>query len=512
MRFDLIPVAAAAILAAATPAQAALTIGWGATINMHCSGGVCISTNSDAVMGVKDLQRRLALGKLTIVADTLANDIVVEAPFSWTSANGLELFAAHSIRIDKTVDVAGPGALTLTTNDSRTDGTLSFGAHGNLHFWSTSNSLTIDYATYTLVNSVAGLASAVAAHPANNFALAADYDATPDGTRHAAAVTTTFTGKFNGLGNAISHLKFRSNPASNSSLGLFRLSMGGTIANLKLKAEQIFSHFNDTVGGIVASNQGPLTGSSVQGTFQLGNAVVGGIAGINFGTIRDCHANMRFVGHDGSVGGIVGGNGFGGNNQPGIVELSSSEGTINVTGAVDAGGIAGTNSGTLRASWSSMAVTVGAAPPGPNAPEAGGLAGRSYIQFNIATVGDSYATGAVTGGNGSFVGGLIGAFGRSTLSSAYSTGAVSGAGATRGGLIGRVLDTATIADTYWDTTTSGIASASQGAGNVSNQPGITGLTDIQLKSGLPAGFGSTVWGHDSGINSSLPYLIANLPN
>jgi len=37
-----------------------------------------------------------------------------------------------------------------------------------------------------------------------------------------------------------------------------------------------------------------------------------------------------------------------------------------------------------------------------------------------------------------------------------------------------------IADCYWDTTTSGIANLSDGAGNVSNDAGITGLTTAQL--------------------------------
>jgi hypothetical protein len=60
-------------------------------------------------------------------------------------------------------------------------------------------------------------------------------------------------------------------------------------------------------------------------------------------------------------------------------------------------------------------------------------------------------------------------------------------------------------------TTSGITNPGQGAGNVANDPGITGLSDSKLKSGLPKGFNPKIWNEDSNINGGLPYLIANPP-
>jgi hypothetical protein len=66
-------------------------------------------------------------------------------------------------------------------------------------------------------------------------------------------------------------------------------------------------------------------------------------------------------------------------------------------------------------------------------------------------------------------------------------------------------------DTYWDTTTSGITDPSKGAGNKKNDPGIEGLTTVQLRSGLPDGFSGAVWGEKSSINGGLPYLLANPP-
>jgi hypothetical protein len=65
---------------------------------------------------------------------------------------------------------------------------------------------------------------------------------------------------------------------------------------------------------------------------------------------------------------------------------------------------------------------------------------------------------------------------------------------------------------YWDTTTTGITSSSQGAGNIANDPGITGLTTQQLQSGLPAGFDPKIWAEKANINDGLPYIIANPPN
>ena len=69
----------------------------------------------------------------------------------------------------------------------------------------------------------------------------------------------------------------------------------------------------------------------------------------------------------------------------------------------------------------------------------------------------------------------------------------------------------TISDVYWDTTTSGITNLGEGAGNIANDPGITGETTAQLQAGLPPGFDPSIWAEDPSINGGLPYLIANPP-
>jgi hypothetical protein len=94
---------------------------------------------------------------------------------------------------------------------------------------------------------------------------------------------------------------------------------------------------------------------------------------------------------------------------------------------------------------------------------------------------------------------------------AYSTGAVSGGNNSLvGGLIGRDRSPlAAIGNTYWDTDTSGITNTAQGAGAPPNRQGITALTTVQLQAGLPPGFHASVWGQSPGINGGFPYLLAN---
>lgn len=130
------------------------------------------------------------------------------------------------------------------------------------------------------------------------------------------------------------------------------------------------------------------------------------------------------------------------------------------------------------------------------------------------TIEDSYAAGAVVGGNDTSIGGLVGTNQGgnqdSTISFSYSTGAVNGGtGSMVGGLIGADgAPPGSLTDTYWDTETSG---QNQGAGNVANDPGITGLTTAQFQSGLPAGFNPKIWNEKSNTDDGFPYLLANKP-
>ena len=61
--------------------------------------------------------------------------------------------------------------------------------------------------------------------------------------------------------------------------------------------------------------------------------------------------------------------------------------------------------------------------------------------------------------------------------------------------------------THWDMTTTHIRNPSRGAGNVANDPDITGLTHVQLRWALPNGFSTFSWGRKSSFNGRLPYLL-----
>jgi hypothetical protein len=136
--------------------------------------------------------------------------------------------------------------------------------------------------------------------------------------------------------------------------------------------------------------------------------------------------------------------------------------------------------------------------------------GRGLVGFNEtgSTITNAYATGAVRGGSGSGglqggtgagsdTGGLIGVnFG--AVSNVYATGAVTaGASTYIGGLVGENMSPGTVTNGYWDATSSGIGTVNHGAG--------TPLTTAELQNGgLPNGFSLSFWRASSG---SYPKLV-----
>jgi hypothetical protein len=133
----------------------------------------------------------------------------------------------------------------------------------------------------------------------------------------------------------------------------------------------------------------------------------------------------------------------------------------------------------------------------------GGLVGLSQVSGDI---NNSYATGSVTGGPDSEIGGFVGE-NDLTVEDSYSTGAVAGG---TNSLVGGFAGTQGYSNTdcYWDTTTSG---TDQGTGD-GNFADIVGLTTEQLQSGLPTGFAPKIWAENLKVDDGLPYLIANPPD
>jgi hypothetical protein len=513
----------AALLAATASADAAVKISDGATQNMSCSGGVCSPTAKSAVLNAGDLEALLASGNTTVTTtgkSVEANNLTVSAALSWSSANTLSLQAHKELKIDKAVSVAGSGGLSLSANSKGGAGAdFSFGPHGNASFASQSGKLSIEGAPYTLVNTIAQLAQDIGSNPAGSYALAASYNAKHDGTYTTSPISTTFNGIFEGLGNSISNLTINDTNTSDLYVGLFAqlVTSGQSIAQIRdigiveASVSAVGGNIGDHIGSLLGFNEGGvIRGSFSTGTIG-GTGLAGGVGGLigavwnnsagNAGQLIASHSVASVAGNETSsaiTGGLVGSSG-------GVLRDCYATGPVDAPNAGISGGLVGLDTGQIRESFASGPVS---------GVLAGGLvglfsySGRHHIGKRLIV--NSYATGAVTASGAGAAGGLIGESQAGVTDSSYSTGAVTG-GSYVGGLVGYDFESSTYNSAYWDTNMSGITNLSQGVGNISNYPGIAGLSTQQLQAGLPDGFDPKVWAEDPNTNNGLPYLIDNPP-
>jgi hypothetical protein len=477
--------ALAAVLAG-TAAQADVTISSKPTENMSCAQGVCTATAKRAVLNVGDLASMLSGGDVKVAGDKQAKDIEIDASLSWVSASRLTLDAYRSISFNKPVVVAGTGALTITTNDGGANGDFGFTGKGHVEFWDLSSSLVINGNSYSLVKKLKDLKSAIKANPTGLFALAGDYNAQKDGTYGNPAISY-LGGMIEGLGNRIQYLTM-STPGKVQFAPIKRSD--GTIRDLGLTNVNVNATNITGAAGLVFENDGTILNCYVTGTVEGGDGAAG-LAFDNGGTISHSHTavDVAVTGQDGNrfAGGLVGGN-------SGLIETSYATGSV--TGS-DAGGLVGVNGG-VNGGTVTQSFATGAVSSVAGGSPVGGLVGR-----NENTITNSYATGAVSGG-----GGAVGTNDGAKIDAVYSTGFVN---AFNGGGLVYADITQTFTNSYWDLDTSGINDPGQGAGNIRNDPGITGLTTQQFQSGLPQGFDSAIWAENPKINSGYPYLRAAPP-
>jgi hypothetical protein len=450
MRTDFLVAALLTIISSA-PVHADVVISKNATQNMSCSAGVCSPTATEAVLNVTDLENMLKAGDLEVTSrgggkSANARAIDINTPVGWASAHTLTLSTSH-FGVHRRISVTGRGGLALDVR------TFAIAPKAGITFSNLSSVLSISGISYQLVNSLGGLAAAIAANPSGLFALANSYDASKDGTYSASPVTTNFLGAFEGLGNAISNISVDSTGGC-CVAGLFQSLSQGEISHLHLR--RVHVHSAGGAAGLAYESFGSIGQVSVTGTVAGSSGDVGGLVADNFGTIFESYSAATV-----SAGSTV--------------------------ADVDVGGLVGLNIGEIAVCFATGGISAG----------------------KNSNVYDSYANGAVSGGTGLIVGGLIGKNdydGNSSVYYSYSTGAVSGgSGSLVGGFIGE-NDSAYVTDDYWDTDTSG-TNVGVGLGDASN---IVGLTTKQLQSGLPPGF-SHYWAEKTGINNGLPYLKPNPP-
>ena len=515
-------------------AQAALVISKAPTSNVNCAAGVCTAVAADAVLNVKDLKTLLKANDLKVESGSAAQDIAFNATLNWTKPHRLTLDAFRSITFIQPVTAEGTGAVTLITNDGGTGGDYSFVDKGKLAFWDLSSSLIINGVGFTLVGDIATLANDIAATPSGAYALARGYDASADGVHKGAPIRTSFIGTFEGLGHSISNMIIRSRDGAGTSLGLFAVS-AGTIRDINIEGANVTvlsSLYGWEVGALVGINDGNIVGSSANGgevqeqSPESGN--FGGLVGLNNGLVDRSGATIAVAGV--ISGGLVAAN-------EGQIINSSAAGSI--AGAAFAGGLVGINERQITNCHATGAVTSHRNVGDRGYNYIGGLVGWNHE----GQISQSFAAGDAFGIDHSILGGLTGWNSRGVISQAYSlSSATSEKGEKIGGLLGlndagsRITEVYSIGwimgglhavmgglvgvdharegrikNGYWDMETSGITNPSQGAGDPPNDPGITGLTDAQLKSGLPAGFDPAIWGQNAAINSGYPYLLANPP-
>ena len=479
----------AVTLAMATAAHAAMTISNASTNNVSCTSGVCTPTGANPNLNTGDLESLLASSEVTVKSNAAAPDIGILDPLTWASSHRLTLDAYESVHVRAPVVVEGKAGLRLKTNDGGSGGDYTFNTatSGAIAFWDLASSFAINGRNYALVNDIKTLASDITANPSGNYALAESYDAAKDGTYADAPVGNELQGIFEGLGNTISNLTVINR--GSSPLGFFAWS-SGMLRDLNLRNAVVSSGDFSTVGTLVGVNSGGAVRVSTSGKASAGeHGVVGGLVGSNRdgALIIDSVSATEVKGQSGGVaGGIAGEN-------DGRILLSKTSGTVQ--GGYFVGGLVGNNDGVIEESYESGSV---------KGRIAGGLIGDD--EHHAGIIRQCYATGEVRTSGAGVSGGLIGREEGNTVSECYATGLVP-TNRNSGGFAGETASNSTFRRAYWDISTTGQNAATADG----DFRGITGLTDDQLRSALPAGFDPNVWGQSAGINNGWPYLLANPP-
>jgi filamentous hemagglutinin family protein len=376
------------------------------------SSGDIAQTSSG--IGATTLQNNLSTTNIEIQTATTGSDagnITVDADMAW-NANTLTLTAHGNLVINSTMTASGTAGLALNHG---WDGSSSYGnnasdlvVHGRIDLANTSAStVAINGTNHSILRSqadVAGIGSGLA----GNYVLGSNLAFTGNWTP-----IDTFTGKFDGLGNSISNLTINN---SSSNQGLFGVTSGATLSNIRLKDVSISA--SHAIGALVgnAGNATKIFNTHVSGTvtsIRTGTtaADTGGLVGDLYtgSTIRYSSSSATVSGQGRDIGGLVGYindssaiyNSF----ATGSVTMSASGHNEGEVGGL-VGGVASSSSGGVFNSFSSGNITItGSLNNAANA-GAGGIVGGTRSTTASFRVEDSYASGTITASNN--IGDVIG--------------------------------------------------------------------------------------------------------
>ena len=256
-----------------------------------------------------------------------------------------------------------------------------------------------------------------------NFALKGNIDASELEGYKAIGGDEAYSGTFDGRGFRIIGLNADAKDENSASSGIFS-TLSGTVKDLRVYASKFFGGANENAGVIAANNKGTITGVTTFGNrVEAGHA--GGIAGTNAGTITSSAASDSVITNGGTAGGIAGTNTGTGTigAMEGTFVTAESAVTSGANGATAIGGVVGKNEGEVNLA-NSLGVT-----NGENVDEnVGGIAGD-----NSGTMYSLYNESVVTG-NGS-VGGVAGT-NSGEIENAVNTTGITATGNYAGGLAG----------------------------------------------------------------------------
>jgi filamentous hemagglutinin family protein len=183
--------------------------------------------------------------------------------------------------------------------------------------------------------------------------------------------------EINGAGYKFTGLAFNQPLSDNMGLiGVLRAFR--TVTNLGVTGT---ASGHDNIGGLVGNNDSGTISNSYASVQLNGKNYVGGLVGNNNGPVSNSYAAGQVTGTGDNVGGLLGVNGNGN-----VVSDSYATGAVQFIGGSNAGGLVGSNYGTINNSYATGAVT-------GSTTNVGGLVGANY-----GTVNNSFYDSDINGG------------------------------------------------------------------------------------------------------------------